>query len=92
MGYIKAGDILPQTLIDQIQAYVDGQAVYIPRKASNRRAWGADTGSRELLRARNSDIARDYARGLSVEELAQRYYLSPKSIQKILSRFRGDRP
>ena len=36
MRYIKAEEILPKALIEQIQEYADGVTIYIPRKAENR--------------------------------------------------------
>ena len=90
MGYIKAGDILPQKLIDEIQSYVDGQCIYIPRRADRRRAWGEVSRSRALLALRNREIYQAHLCGVSTDCLAQRYYLSPKSIQKIISRCRRE--
>ena len=33
MGYRKAVDVLPDDLISEIQKYIDGQMLYIPRKS-----------------------------------------------------------
>lgn len=33
MGYIRAEEILPKEVVALIQQYVDGQTIYIPRKA-----------------------------------------------------------
>ncbi len=84
MRYIKAEDALPKELIAQIQQYVDGVSLYIPRKAENRRSWGCATDYREELLQRNRDIRKDRAAGMAVPELAERYHLSEKSIQRIL--------
>ena len=43
MRYIKAEDILPDEIVELIQQYVDGETIYIPRKAENRLAWGCRT-------------------------------------------------
>ncbi len=32
MDYIRAADILPQELIKQLQEYIDGAMLYIPKK------------------------------------------------------------
>ena len=37
MDYIRAAEILPQELIEQLQQYVDGAAVYIPKKEGEKR-------------------------------------------------------
>lgn len=84
MGYIKAEEILPLEIIELIQQYVDGQNIYIPRKADNRLEWGSGTQIREELYSRNQQIYSDYLRGMKMSELAERYYLSIKSIQRII--------
>lgn len=84
MGYIKAEEILPLEIIELIQQYVDGQNIYIPRKADNRLEWGSGTQIREELYSRNQHIYSDYLRGMKMSELAERYYLSIKSIQRII--------
>ena len=84
MRYRKAEEILPEELIQQIQQYVDGASIYIPRKAENRRVWGDGTSYKAELRARNRCILRDYGQGMGIPELAQRYHLSEKSIRRIL--------
>jgi Mor family transcriptional regulator len=84
MGYIKAEDILPQELIAQIQQYVDGQSIYIPRRADRRRAWGCATAYKAELDARNSSIRSGFRQGTSVDDLADQYHLSEKSIRRIL--------
>lgn len=84
MRYIKAEEILPEEVIELIQQYVDGETIYIPRKAENRRSWGCATGYREELRERNRRIRREHTDGASVRALAERYHLSEKSIRRIL--------
>ena len=84
MSYIKAEEILPEELIRQIQKYVDGVYIYIPRKPGTRHAWGQETDYKAELRARNDRIRSDYAAGTSVTALSQKYHLSEKSIRRIL--------
>ena len=60
MSYIKAEEILPEDLIRQIQEYIDGVYIYIPRKPGTRHAWGQDTGYKEELSERNEQIYSDY--------------------------------
>lgn len=84
MRYIKAEDALPRELIVQIQQYVDGVTLYIPRKTENRRPWGCGTDYRSELAARNETIRREYAEGAAIETLARRYHLAEKSIRRIL--------
>lgn len=84
MGYIRAEEILPIEVIELIQQYVDGENIYIPRKSSNRQAWGAGTQIRQELSLRDRQIYEEYLAGSRTEELACKYYLSEKSIQRIL--------
>ncbi len=84
MGYIRAEEILPIEVIELIQQYVDGENIYIPRKSSNRQAWGAGTQLKQELSRRDRQIYEDYLAGSKTEELACKYYLSEKSIQRIL--------
>lgn len=84
MGYIKAEEILPLHIIRLIQTYIDGENIYIPRKESNKRQWGSQTLIRQELSDRNSSIYSDYLRGCKVSQLAERYFLSEKSIHRII--------
>lgn len=90
MSYVKAADVLPQALLDAIQVYVDGAYLYIPRQAQNRKAWGQKTGSKEATRARNLEIYRRYQGGEPISRLSEEYFLSPKSIQKIVAQCRRE--
>ena len=54
-------------------------------RAAARRAAGERTRRKEETLARNRAIFRDYTAGLGVDELSARYFLAPKSIQRILT-------
>ncbi|MBD5545776.1 MAG: hypothetical protein HDR01_16425 [Lachnospiraceae bacterium] len=84
MGYIRAEEILPVEIIELIQKYVDGTNIYIPRKQENKQQWGAKTSYKYELQNRNQSIYRDYLSGMAICELAKDYYLSEKSIQRII--------
>ncbi len=86
MGYIRAEEILPIEVIELIQQYVDGENIYIPRRETNRQAWGAGTQIKQELLARNRQIYKDYLAGIKTSELACKYYLSKKSIWRILKK------
>ena len=88
MGYIKAEDILPNELIELIQMYVDGKNIYIPRKSDNRSEWGSTTQTKKEHQKRNVEIYEKYISGMNVNELACSYYLSEKSIQRIIRNMR----
>lgn len=49
MGYKKASDILPPTLIEEIQTYIDGESIYIPRRKGKRKNWGTKNSTRARL-------------------------------------------
>ena len=65
--------------------------VYIPRAAGARRGWGEKTAARETLRARDEAIYRDYRQGLPADQLAEKYFLSRKSIERIVTRMRREK-
>ncbi len=84
MGYKSAAQVLPKELLEQVQEYVDGEWIYIPRGSGNKKSWGEDTAIRKELRERNSLIYRDFLSGESMGALAKKYYLSVKSVQRII--------
>ncbi|AJD27006.1 CD3324 family protein [Clostridium botulinum] len=88
MGYKQANKIFPVDLLNEIQNYVDGQYVYIPRKDGNQRMWGEVNRSKEIISKRNIEIFKKYNNGISVKELASIYYLSPKTIYKIINKIK----
>ncbi len=84
MSYLKAQHILPADLLEELQEYVDGVCIYIPRVADKKQEWGASTSTRKELKIRNKHIYEDYMKGHSTESLSQKYFLSLKSIQRII--------
>lgn len=89
LGYKNLKEILPDELIKQIQKYVDGENVYIPRKEKNRKRWGDDTNTKILINTRNIEIYKKYQYGSSVISLAEEYHISTQGIYKILSKQKG---
>lgn len=88
MGYIKAEEILPIEVIEIIQQYVDGKNIYIPRKQANRQEWGTNTQIKQELSIRNQKIYQEYLLGAKIADLACKYYLSEKSIQRIIRKMK----
>lgn len=84
MCYIKAKEVLPEEVIELIQKYVEGEYIYIPKKSDNRQQWGSKTKVREEISIRNSTIYKEYVNGVSRIEIAEKYYLSKKSIDRII--------
>lgn len=89
MSYRRAEKILPIEIIRLIQDYVDGECIYIPRKENARREWGQGTKIREELEDRNTRIYVDYQRGMKVTDIANKYYLSEKSIERIIRQYKN---
>lgn len=85
MSYSNARDIFPNDVLEIIQNYVDGEYIYIPKKEENKFAWGELTKSKNELLKRNTSIYEDYLKGVSTQLLSEKYYLSPKTIQRIVS-------
>ena len=83
-SYINADSLLPPELIEEIQKYVQGSLVYIPRPRKHRLGWGRKNGTREFLDQRNAAIRAAKAQGRGIEDLADEYALSPDGIRKIL--------
>ena len=84
MKYVKAIDVLPQEIIEIIQNYVDGEYLYIPRKNDNKKSWGEKSGIKNILKVRDIEIYEKYIKGLSISELSKEYFLSEKSIRRII--------
>lgn len=88
LGYKNSVDVLPADLILQIQKYVDGVSIYIPRAAHKRKKWGENTNTRQTLRLRNLEIYHKYKSGIHVQQLSEEYHISTQGIYKILSKIK----
>lgn len=85
MSYINADSLLPPELLKEVQNYVQGSLVYIPRENGERRLkWGSRSGARKNFDQRNSEIKALKAQGHRIDDLADAYGLSPGGIRKIL--------
>lgn len=84
MSYKRAIHILPNDLLEQVQEYIDGELIYIPRKPGNKKEWGSKTSTRKELQQRNMRIYEDYLAGNNLKQLSQDHFLSLKSIQRII--------
>lgn len=91
MNYKKAEDVLPKEILSLIQEYIDGECIYIPRKKENRKAWGEKTSIKEELKVRNKNIFKDYESGVSIKNLSTKYFLSEKSIQRIILQIKKEK-
>ena len=84
MCYKNGKDVLPAALLKELQKYIQGEIIYIPKEDNVRKAWGERNGTRKLLRQRNLEIYKNYKTGTTIIELTQSYNLSEDSIRKII--------
>lgn len=84
MKYINANAILPDMLVEELQKYVQAGYIYIPAKDKQHKSWGELSGYRKELAKRNAIIIMEYKNGVSMAELADRYFLSVSAIRKII--------
>ena len=84
MRYIKAADVLPEELLREVQRYADGAYLYIPRSQENRLSWGDRTRSKEETAQRTRDIYARFQAGEGPRELAGAYFLTEKTVRRII--------
>lgn len=86
MKYQSAQQLLPEYLISEIQKYVEGDLIYIPVKTNTRKKWGSQSGLRNELKQRNTEIKINFQQGISIKNLADNYHLSEHTIKNIVYR------
>lgn len=91
MSYKNGRDILPEELLKELQKYIQGELIYIPREESTRKAWGENSGIRSFIKNRNYEIYNNYKDGCSIYELMDIYNLSEDSIRKIVYKVNRER-
>ena len=84
MKYINANTILPDILVEELQKYIQAGYIYIPARKEQHKSWGELSGCRKKLKQRNDAIIDKHRHGVSIEELADEYYLSVYAIRKII--------
>jgi len=82
MRYQNAENILPPDLLLALQQYAEGEIIYVPKRGKRTRR--KENAYLAELTRRNHEILSDYRQGISRKELAARYFLSEKSIERIL--------
>jgi Mor family transcriptional regulator len=83
---MNAKDVLPETLIVQIQQYVKGSVIYIPQSDNMKEPWATKTDTKNELAERNNEIKCKKKCGVSIDELMQEYHLSYDTIKSIVYR------
>lgn len=81
---MNANKVLPEKLILEIQKYVQGETLYIPKQETEHRKWGTLSGGRKQLDNRNLAIRKSFKSGITIEQLAEEYFLSIDTIKKIV--------
>ena len=84
MGYKNGKDYLPEELLKELQKYIQGEIIYIPRMGNERRSWGENNGTKVAISDRNDEIYYKYKQGVSIENLMAIYNLCEESIRKII--------
>ncbi|MEG2832370.1 MAG: CD3324 family protein [Bacilli bacterium] len=90
MKYKNAKNILPQELLEQIQQYIQGDAIYVPRLENEKIPWGQKNGAKKAIYTRNKGIFDLYQSGYSIGEIVNIYNLSESSIRKIISKIKKE--
>lgn len=84
MKYVNANAVLPDYLVAELQKYIQGEYLYIPIEKAQQKKWGESSGYRRKIAARNQEIIAKYRKGVTIEELANSYYLSDHAIKKVI--------
>lgn len=90
MSYINANMILPKELVNEIQKYVQGVNLYIPRILEKKKTEknNMDSPYKYELYERNREIYQLFQSGSKVSELANMFFLSEKSIYRIIGQMK----
>lgn len=83
MKYVNAAEILPEKLLKELQTYIDGSVIYVP-KVSTKKEWGATSGARTFYQERNREIQKRFHEGYSIDVLSEQYGLAYSTIKKII--------
>lgn len=90
MSYKNGKDVLPPELLKELQKYIQGEIIYIPREENARKAWGENSGIRLAIRERNHQIYQMYRKGMRIDDLIDLYHLSEDSIRKIIVKINSE--
>jgi len=91
MSYVKAGEVLPEYLVEQIQEYVDGQLISIPGKNEKALSWGEKSSIKNKLAERNKEVVSRYYSGEPISSLGEIYFLPEKRIRGIIYEYESSK-
>ncbi len=83
MNYKKGAEVLPARLLKEIQEYVEGSLVYIPKK-SRKAGWGCLSGTRQMIDKRNKKMVSLYEQGVTIPKLVDQFHLGEDTVKKIV--------
>lgn len=84
MSYKKATSVLPLELVKEIQKYVQGETIYIPKPEKTHKEWGTLSGGRNRIDERNMSLKQAYRNGIPMDQLANEHFLSVETVKKII--------
>ena len=84
MKYVNACRVLPDSLVKELQNYVQGEYLYIPIQEDCHKSWGERSGYREEIQQRNLKMIAEHQNGASLERLAEMFCLSVSAVRKII--------
>jgi len=84
MKYVKAQAVFPESLLEEMQKYIQGELVYIPKLPTSYKKWGANTGAKHIIAKRNEKMVQAFKAGTSIPQLAELYSLAEDTIKKIV--------
>ncbi|GAB6990897.1 CD3324 family protein [Paenibacillus pini] len=91
MNYKNGREVLPPSLLKELQKYIEGELIYIPKKSNERVGWGVNSGTRQMIETRNEEIFTLHCQGHTIEYLKQAFHLSQDSIRKVIFKKRAER-
>lgn len=85
MKYLNAAEVLPESLLIEIQKHIKGEVLYIP-SGDEHIGWGEKNGSRSYFENRNKQIKQHYQEGYSLDQISTKYGLAYDTVRKIIYR------
>lgn len=82
MRYVNADIIFPEELLNEIQKYMNGELVYVPKSKALRKKLGWKFRQQKNYNLRNDEIRRKFLDGDTIEKLSDRFCLSSDTIKR----------
>jgi RimJ/RimL family protein N-acetyltransferase len=82
MKYRNATELLPLQLLQELQEYMQGETIYVPKV--KRKSWGEGTGAKLFYSKRDADVRKHYSHGVNLNKLSEEYFISEDAVKKII--------